>query len=208
MPRATAAEQIRRNQRIVTDRARGYTWAAVAKRNGVTARRAQQVVREHRESLDLRPTEEDERVVEAIEFTVQAIEDLAMLAETTRNDAIRLGAINSRLKALERLVALLQATEILPTRLHLTEAHMALERNYEAMSDAFARFGEQVPPDVFAPIWDAYTEIHDDASTARATKEAARRAAQQKKAKRTRELEAEARDQVRREESRIARETA
>jgi hypothetical protein len=131
----------------------------------------------------------------AVRDVVQAIEDLATLAETTRNDAIKLGAINSRLKALERLVALLQTTEILPTRLRLIEACMALERNYEAIEQAFTRFGEQVPPQVFEPIWAAFTETHDDARTARATKEAARRTAQRKEAKAARELEAATRAQ-------------
>src|SRR4051812_16817194 len=98
VPRVTVAEQIRRNQRIVRDRARGYTWATVVEQNDVTARRARQVVREYPDPLKLHPVAEYERIDEAIDFTVQALEDLPTLAEPPRNDPFKL---TSRLKPLE-----------------------------------------------------------------------------------------------------------
>jgi hypothetical protein len=42
------------------------------------------------------------------------IEEFALLAETTNNDAVRLGAIKARRQAVEHRVGLLQATGVLP----------------------------------------------------------------------------------------------
>jgi hypothetical protein len=95
--KTTAAEKVKRDARVVADRARG---AAVG-----DDRRAQ---------TDFRSLRPAEVVDEAVAQLESVIEELARLAESTKNDAVRLGAVKARAAALIQRLELLQALGRVP----------------------------------------------------------------------------------------------
>jgi hypothetical protein len=119
-PRLTAFERVMQASFIGIRRAQGATWTAVARDVGLSARRCQELHKQLLASQDQAhtlkrdPTELIEWVLTEFESDLAAYTLAAMSADT---DSARVGALNGRGKALERILALLQQTNRLPRNL-------------------------------------------------------------------------------------------
>src|SRR5262245_57253806 len=112
--RLDAQSKVARDGRVVADRARGFSWATVAGRHGLSERQCisiwkARLAAEPLEEVDLR-----EALLEAAAQLDAAIEDCSLLAEATANDAVRLGAIKARLAAMQQKHELLRLAGLLP----------------------------------------------------------------------------------------------
>jgi hypothetical protein len=111
----TTRERAARDLRVVQDRARGMSWTRIADRHEISDRQARRIVAEYRQS---RPALHEHDPVEVVEETLEAyeaaIDELAILAETTDHDSTRLGAIKARLDAQQERVELLTRIGVLP----------------------------------------------------------------------------------------------
>jgi hypothetical protein len=118
-----------RDRRIVADRAAGLTWATVAARNGLAERQCRNIVAKHREEQPP-PWEHDplEVLQEQLEQLDALVERLALVAEESGHDAVRLGALKSQLIALQQRRELLQATGLLPRILGLIGQEIDMRR--------------------------------------------------------------------------------
>jgi hypothetical protein len=112
--RVTAQEKVRRDAAIAGDRARGLGWAQISERHGVSERQARTIWRERLQEVSTEPVDVREALREAIAQLDAAIEDLALLAESTSNDSVRLGAIKARLAAMAERHELMRLSGLLP----------------------------------------------------------------------------------------------
>jgi hypothetical protein len=112
--RTTAREKVQRDACVVADRARGLRWATIAKRNGLSETMCRKIWRERRSAEDFRSLRPAEVVDEAVAQLESVVEELAQLAASTRNDAVRLGAIKARAATLIQRLELLQALGRVP----------------------------------------------------------------------------------------------
>ena len=107
-----------RNAEIVQARIRGLPWTTIANTYGVSARQCQQILRDYRGTNPTLQTREPLEIIdEVLEGLEAAIEELAIVSHTTRNDAVRVSAINSRLGAQQQIVNVLQTVGVLPNDL-------------------------------------------------------------------------------------------
>lgn len=113
--RSNAREQVRRDARIVADRARGLTWPTIAERHGLSERRCRTIWKTRVSGLDdLGERDLVATLRDAIANLDAVIEDCALLAERTANDSVRLGAIKARMAAMSEKLGLLQRCGLLP----------------------------------------------------------------------------------------------
>lgn len=108
----------RRNREIVTALFRGLSESQVANTYGIGERHVRRILKEWR---DAHPGPRETGmgdplalVDEALELYQGAAEELALIAATTEHGSTRVGAIRTRIDAITRRVALLQATGLLP----------------------------------------------------------------------------------------------
>src|SRR4051794_23905516 len=99
MPRLSTAAQAKRNAEIVRDRARGLRWSTISSRHGLTQRQAQNIWAARRDEEHEQRVDPDELVLDEVASLDAAIEELALFAESTANDSVRLGAIKARIDA-------------------------------------------------------------------------------------------------------------
>jgi hypothetical protein len=115
MPRVTAQEKVRRDAEIAADRAAGLTWPTVARRHDLSERQCQEIVKAHRAA---RPPFESRDPVEAVTELVEQLDSLverfALVAEETKHDAVRVGALRSQLSAMEQRFTIMQTLGLLP----------------------------------------------------------------------------------------------
>jgi hypothetical protein len=115
MGRVTAIEKVERDARVVADRVRGLGWSAVADRNGISRRQAQNIFRTYRHTrpslLDRDPLAEAEQTLDEFD---DLVERLSLLAEASNNDAVKLGALRAQLKAHVERLKLLTALHVVP----------------------------------------------------------------------------------------------
>jgi hypothetical protein len=118
-----------RDRRIVADRAAGLTGATVAARNGLAERQCRNVVAKHREEQPP-PWEHDpvEVLPGQLEQLDALIERLALVAEQSAHDAVRLGELKAQLTALKQRRELLQATGLMPRNLGLIVQEIDMRR--------------------------------------------------------------------------------
>ncbi len=102
-----------RDARVYADRRRGVSWAAIEERHGVSARQGLRIVDRMADRRPLIEVDPDEAVRELLEHFEQAIEDLAMLVDST-NDAVRVAAITRRVEIVERRVLTLRELGLIP----------------------------------------------------------------------------------------------
>jgi hypothetical protein len=99
----TRRQRDTRNARVFADRARGLSWAAIEQRHGISERQSRRIVdgyiASRRPTLELYAAAVIRELLAQFE---QAIEDLALLADDTSNEAVKLGAIARRLDVVER----------------------------------------------------------------------------------------------------------
>lgn len=126
MGRLPASAKVQRDGRIVADRARGLTWSTIGARHGVSERQARTVWSERLREVSTEPVDVREALKEAVAQLDAAIEDLVLVAEDTKNDAVRLGAIKARLSAMAEKHELMRLSGLLPfdVRAVRTEAEL------------------------------------------------------------------------------------
>jgi hypothetical protein len=137
--RLSAQAKVQRDRQIVSDRARGLRWETIANRHDLTTRQCQSIWRSSQaEAVEV---EEPLRSVDDVLGQIEAaIEEAAVLSESTANDSIRLGAINTRLKALTQKVAFMQACGLLPRDLGLVRNEIAMSEGINRVVDFLRRF--------------------------------------------------------------------
>ena len=129
--KTTAAQKVKRDALVVADRAPGLRWATVAERHGLSETMCRNIWRERRSAEDFRTLRPAEVVDEAVAQLEAVVEELAELAASTNNDAVRLGAIKARAATLIQRVELLQALGRVPVA-----ARLRFEVNMEAAANA------------------------------------------------------------------------
>ena len=137
--RLTAAEKLKRDAKIVADRARGLGWALIGDRHKLTERQCQSIWAHYRDSQP-QPGETDPlaAVMEAIASYDAIIEDLALVAEKAAHDGVRLGA---RCTAIEQKIVLMRLLGLLPRDLGLFEYELDVRRMTEVIYGVCQKHG-------------------------------------------------------------------
>jgi hypothetical protein len=137
--RLSAQGKVERDARIAADRARGLTWPTICERHAISERQAREVVKAHRPSLvaGVDPVAE---VGDLLARYDAIVEELAVLAEATVHDGVRLGAINGRLRAIEARASVAQAVGLLP-HLELVKRELDSRRMARDLLAIFERYG-------------------------------------------------------------------
>jgi hypothetical protein len=150
----TSHERFLRNSQVVRERARGLGWAEISARFGLSDRQARRVVAEYRESRPhLHELDPIEIIEEALLQHDAAIEDLALLAQTTSHDGTKLGAIKGRLEALRAKLELMAAVGVLPRDLRRLQIEVDIRHVAQAILDVFAAY--DVPHEVQRAVVEA-----------------------------------------------------
>jgi hypothetical protein len=138
----TTSDRAARNSQIVEARLRGLGEITVANRFAVTPRQVRRVLAEHRKS---RPRLDDidplEVVRDALDGYEALAEELALLAERTSHDGVRLGAIRGRLDVQKARLDLLQAAGLLPADLPQLRVLRDMERTADVIMQVFDQEG-------------------------------------------------------------------
>ena len=152
--RVTAQEKVRRDAKVVADRARGFTWRTIAERNGLCERQCRAIWAERRSaSIDLLAGDPMESLDEAADQLDALIEDCALLAETTANDSVRVAAIKERRTLIGEKIAFQQATGLLPRNLRLLRTEQQMTDIIEGMIEILVE--HEVGEDVLRALHDA-----------------------------------------------------
>ena len=123
-----AREKTARDNEIVAARMRGLSWTTIAGSFGLTERQCQNILADYRASHPrLRERDPIEIVDEMLDRYEAAQEELALVSATTKHDATRVGAIRTRLGALEAQANLLMLVGVLPRDLGLLRADIDLQ---------------------------------------------------------------------------------
>ncbi len=110
----TATERRQRDAKLVADRARGVIWPEIANRQGLSERQARRVVEAWWSRRPVEDVDPDAIVRETLRACAQDLNDLAVLAVETRNDAVRLGAIKAHADVLRSRIEILRSIGQLP----------------------------------------------------------------------------------------------
>jgi hypothetical protein len=160
--RLTAAAKAARDREIVADRVRGKQWPTISEKYGLSTRQCQAIYAQFRdtefpdESPDLLETLRDE-----ILLISSVIEDCQLLAETTENDSVHLGALKAKMDAIARRVELKQVSGLLPGRLESVELATQGLRWIDALREAAFQLQLELPPDIAERLLSAWQEIYD-----------------------------------------------
>ena len=104
-----------RDAEIVAAKMRGLSWSQISATYDVSVTRCKEIHRAYRESnKTLRHHDPLDIVDEVLEGYQGAVEELALISATTNSDTARVGAINSKMTAYQRIVELLQGIGVLP----------------------------------------------------------------------------------------------
>lgn len=113
--RMTWVERAARNHEVVELRARGLSWAQVSATTEVSVPQCKNIVNDWRASTPkLRDKDSLTIVDEMIEGYQADISELVTIGGTTKNDSVKVGAVNSRSMIRGRIIELLQAIGVLP----------------------------------------------------------------------------------------------
>jgi hypothetical protein len=153
-PRLPAAEKAARDEDIVRGRASGYTVGTLATRYGLDERHVRRILREHRERQPPLTARFDhiEVAMDSLDQLDYVIEELAELADAANQEAVRLGAIRSKLTAMRDRWSLLQAVGLLPNDL----GSLADEIDVRMMVEIVSQFlvEQEVPRDAVRQLVD------------------------------------------------------
>jgi hypothetical protein len=139
--RLTAQQKVERDARIVADRAHGLTWSTIEARHGVSERQCRTIWAERLREVSAEPVDVREALREAVAQLDAAIEDCALLAEATKNDAVRLGAIRARLTAMAERGELLRLSGLLPFDERAVRTEAELRDINDMILALFDRYG-------------------------------------------------------------------
>ena len=192
----SAAEKVARDREMWRERAQGHTWATIAERRKIDPRTAQQAVKKYREEEPIDPVTRAEAVLEVLEQHERIIEEYAELIEKTNHPAAKLGAINGKAKAIERLVKIEQSLGLLPNSLALIEQQEFGLWLADALNEAVHRLKIAAPAHVLEPLDDVLLKLESNAEAwrrnqayARIQRELAAKKAQREIADEIRKLE-------------------
>lgn len=126
MPRAkNAAEKVERDKQIVAAKARSLSTPTVAKTFNVSEATVEKVMAEYRKSQPSLRSIDPIQVVEETIFELRgAIEELALLSSSSKQDAVRVGAVAKRVDTIDKLTKLMQTTGVLPNDLGTLKVDM------------------------------------------------------------------------------------
>jgi hypothetical protein len=141
----TAAEKVRRDERVVADRVRGLSWPTIAQRHGLSERHCRTIWADQAPVLSVEDFDPLELVREAIAQYDGLLEDLALLAESASQDAVRLGALKSKVSVIGERLVFLQAVGLLPRDLGLLQQERDIRMIAHLLVDLFERYG--LPPE-------------------------------------------------------------
>jgi hypothetical protein len=111
----TAEQQVERNRMFVEMRLRGVSIDRTAQTFGLHRDTVLRAMREFRKSNPTLRTQDPIDIVDEMLLGYQAdLEELATISATAKSDNARIGAVNSRMVARDRIIALLQSTGVLP----------------------------------------------------------------------------------------------
>ena len=151
MPRLRADQKVDRDTQIVAERARGLSWGRIAQRHGLSERHCRAIWSNYRtRSADLEAVDPLEAVQEALLQYDGVIDELAVLAEEAVQDAVRLGAIRSRLGAIEARLRLMQAVGLLPAGGGFVRDELEQRQLVRVLVGVFDRYG--LPPEAEAEV--------------------------------------------------------
>jgi hypothetical protein len=114
--RLTAQQKVERDARIVADRAAGLTWPTIARRHDLSERQCQEIVKAHRATWPLLESHDPiDAITELVEQLDSIVEKFAIVAEETKHDAVKVGALRSQLAAMEQRFTVAHALGLVPT---------------------------------------------------------------------------------------------
>lgn len=143
-----AMAQYERNMKIVAARARRTPWSKIAATNGLSIRRCQQVWEEWKtHNPTLREHDPIEIVDELLMGYQAALEDFDATVQVAGHDAVRVGALNGKLRAYREMAELLQAIGVLPKDLGTLQIHIDAQVTAERVLSVLERAG--VPESVY-----------------------------------------------------------
>lgn len=104
-----------RNDQIVAMKARGMTYEQIAAVVDMSRRQVQNIMQAWRDTQPKLRTQDPLDIIDEMLEGYQAdLNELATVGQATKNDAVKVGAVNSRMAARDRIIALLQTTGVLP----------------------------------------------------------------------------------------------
>lgn len=110
-----ATQTAERERMIVEMRLRGVSVDRTAQTFGLNRDTVLRAMRRFRERNPTLRTQDPIDIVDEMLLGYQAdLEELAMISATAKSDNARIGAVNSRMVARDRIIALLQSTGVLP----------------------------------------------------------------------------------------------
>jgi hypothetical protein len=157
-PRLPAADKTHRDLEIIGARAAGYTVSTIARRHGLDERHVRRILQEHRQRQPPLTTRFDpaQIAMETIEQLDHIVEELAELAAQASQEAVRLGALRTKLVALRDRTSLLQSLGLLPADLGVVADQIDVRLSIEIISkflveqnvprDAIRRLVHQLDP--------------------------------------------------------------
>lgn len=114
-PHGSTAEMAERNAELVAAKARGLSWAQIEATYQVSERRGREILAEWRSRNPALRTHDPIQIIDELIEGYQAdIEELVIIAATTASDSARVGAVNARMSARQKIAELLQAVGVLP----------------------------------------------------------------------------------------------
>jgi hypothetical protein len=139
--RLAAHDKVARDDAIVCARMRGRSWAAIASEHELSQRQCQEIMRAYRERHPrTRSRDPLELLDDMLDLYQGAQEELAEIAATTNHAATRVGAIRTRLDALEAQTNLLRLVGVLPRDLGLLGQHLDVQQLANNILAVFAEY--------------------------------------------------------------------
>lgn len=139
---ASKAERESRDLKIVTAKSRSISDADVATSLDVSIATVQSVMKKWRDSEPDLETIDPIRMIEAMLFELRgSIEEYALVAATTKQDSVRVGAINKRVETILQTAALMQTTGVLPHDLGTLKIDLEVRAFASIVLEGFREFG-------------------------------------------------------------------
>ena len=163
--RVAANEKVKRDAEIVRDRARGLTWETIALRYGLSTRQCRAVFSEWaREQPSPFKANRLDLLHETLASYDLAVEEFALLADDATQETVRLGALRTKLAAMDARLQLMISLAMLP----IDPRKVLEEADYRAQVIAIAEILNDpvVPTYVRERIYAMFDEL-DAAESAR-----------------------------------------
>lgn len=132
-------------------KARSISDAAVAQTYGVSETTVKKVMRAWRAEQPSLRTVDPIEVVEQMIFEIRgSIEELALISSTSKQDAVRVGAVGKKLDAMKQMTSLMQATGVLPNDLGTLKVDMDVRAFAAVVLEVFET--QNIPEEAVAAV--------------------------------------------------------